>query len=357
MGIIKNEFALALNQVAQERGIAPDEVILSIEAAIVAAYGKEYPQHIEKEITARVNHDTGEAHLYEGEKDITPPGFGRIAAQTARNVIVQKIREAERRTAVGHYQEQLGTLIKGRIIRVDGYNAYVDLNRTEAVVPRSEQIHFEEYAPNISYTFLLKSIEDDKLGRTRIILSRADPEFLAQLFKREVPEIASGAVEIKAIVRRPGERAKIAVWSTRGSVDPVGACVGQKGVRVQVVTDELGKHEKLDIIQWQPEIKDFLTNALAPAKIESIDIDQEAKTANVTVHTSQAPLAIGKGGVNVNLAAELVHLVVNIVQIPDEVTAEAAAPEAAQVSSSSSEETPDTTSATTKVESSEEKTK
>ena len=342
MGIIKNEFALALNQVAQERGIAPDEVIASIEAAIIAAYHKEYPQHAEKVLNARVNHDTGEAHLYEGEVDITPPGFGRIAAQTARNVIVQKIREAERRTAVGHYQEQLGTLIKGRIIRVDGYNAYVDLNRTEAVVPRNEQIPTEEYAPNISYTFLLKSIEDDKLGRTRIVLSRAAPEFLAQLFKREVPEIASGAVEIKAIVRRPGERAKIAVWSTRGSVDPVGACVGQKGVRVQVVTDELGKHEKLDIIQWQPEVQDFLINALAPAKIEKIEIDQDTKTATVTVHTSQAPLAIGKGGVNVNLASEATGLTINIVQIPDvevpsqDQSAPAPAPEQTEVSSSES---------------------
>ncbi len=355
MGIIKNEFALALNQVAQERGIQPDEVILSIEAAIIAAYRKEYPEHAEKEVTSRVNHDTGEAHLYDGEKDITPPGFGRIAAQTARNVIVQKIREAERRTAVGHYQEQLGTLIKGRIIRVDGYNAYVDLNRTEAIVPRNEQIHSEEYAPNISYTFLLKSIEDDKLGRTRIVLSRSSPEFLAQLFKREVPEIASGAVEIKAIVRRPGERAKIAVWSTRGSVDPVGACVGQKGVRVQVVTDEMGKHEKLDIIQWQPETKDFLTNALAPAKIENIEIDVEAKTAKVTVHTSQAPLAIGKGGVNVNLAGELTNLSIDIVQIPDEVEATVTAPDTKQ-EASSVEETPDTTSATTEVVNSEEKT-
>lgn len=354
MAIIKNEFALALNQVAQERGIQPDEVIVSIEAAIVAAYRKEYPQHEEKELTARVNHDTGEAHLYEGEADITPPGFGRIAAQTARNVIVQKIREAERRTAVGHYQEQLGSLIKGRIIRVDGYNAYVDLNRTEAVVPRSEQIHSEEYAPNLSYTFLLKAIEDDKLGRTRIILSRASPEFLAQLFKREVPEIASGAVEIKAIVRRPGERAKIAVWSTRGSVDPVGACVGQKGVRVQVVTDELGKHEKLDIIQWQPETKDFLVNALAPAKIENIDIDTEAKTAKVTVHTSQAPLAIGKGGVNVNLAGELTQLSIDILQIPDEAQpdAEKANDKAEQAPA---EEAPSESPATTEVSSSEEK--
>lgn len=356
MGIIKNEFALALNQVAQERGIAPGEVILSIEAAIVAAYHKEYPEHAEKEVTARVNHDTGEAHLYEGETDITPPGFGRIAAQTARNVIVQKIREAERRTAVGHYQEQLGSLIKGRIIRVDGYNAYVDLNRTEAIVPRSEQIHSEEYAPNISYTFLLKAIEDDKLGRTRIILSRSSPDFLAQLFKREVPEIASGAVEIKAIVRRPGERAKIAVWSTRGSVDPVGACVGQKGVRVQVVTDELGKHEKLDIIQWQPETKDFLINALAPAKIESIEIDQDAKTAKVTVQTSQAPLAIGKGGVNVNLAAELTNLDIDIVQIPDEGGAPVVEVHQSEDPKAPPTETPDTTPAQTEVENSEKKT-
>ncbi len=352
MGIIKNEFALALNQVAQERGIQPDEVILSIEAAIIAAYRKEYPEHAEKEVTSRVNHDTGEAHLYEGETDITPPGFGRIAAQTARNVIVQKIREAERRTAIGHYQEQLGSLIKGRIIRVDGYNAYVDLNRTEAIVPRNEQIHTEEYAPNISYTFLLKAIEDDKLGRTRIILSRSSPEFIAQLFKREVPEIASGAVEIKAIVRRPGERAKIAVWSTRGSVDPVGACVGQKGVRVQVVTDELGKREKLDIIQWQPETKDFLVNALAPAKIEEIEIDVDAKTAKVTVQTSQAPLAIGKGGVNVNLAGELTGLSIDIVQIPDEGTpAETAAGPAEE--SAPVEVTPTEAPATTEESSSE----
>lgn len=318
MAIIKNEFALALNQVAQERGIQPEDVILSMEAAIIAAYHKEYPHEADKVVTARVNRDNGEAHLFEGEKDVTPPGFGRIAAQTARNVIVQKIREAERKTAISHYQKQLGTLIKGRIIRVDPYNAYIDLNRTEAILPRSEQIPGEEYAPNLSYTLLLKSIEDDKLGRARIILSRSAPDFLAQLFKREVPEIASGAVEIKSIVRKPGERAKIAVWSTRGSVDPVGACVGQKGVRVQVVTDELGRREKLDIIQYQPDIQEFLTNALAPAKIEKIEIDQATKTANVTVRTSQAPLAIGKGGVNVNLASDLTDLTVNVLQIPDE---------------------------------------
>lgn len=334
MGIIKNEFALALNQVAQERGIAPEEVISSIETAIIAAYQKEYPEEVGKELVAKVNRDSGEAHIYENEKDITPPGFGRIAAQTARNVVVQKIREAERKTAVSHYQAQVGTLIKGRIIRSDGYNAYVDLNRTEGVLPKSEQIPGENYSANLSYTFLLKSIEDDKLGRPRIILSRANPEFIVQLFKREVPEIASGSVEVKSVVREPGERAKIAVWSLRGGVDPVGACVGQKGVRVQVVTEELGKLEKLDIIQWQPELKDLLTNALSPAVIESISFDEDHKKAAVTVKVSQAPLAIGKGGVNVNLAGKLVGYDIDIVQIPD-----TEAPETENTTSDTSENT------------------
>lgn len=317
MGIIKNEFALALNQVAQERGIAPDEVVSSIEQAIIAAYIKEYPSEADKILMARVNRDTGEAHIYEDEKDITPPGFGRIAAQTARNVVIQKIREAERKTAVSHYQAQVGTLIKGRIIKVDGYNAYIDLNRTEGVLPKSEQIPGEHYAPNLSYTFLLKSIEEDKIGRPRIILSRAHPDFIVQLFKREVPEISSGSVEIKAIVREPGERAKIAVWSTRGGVDPVGACVGQKGVRVQVVTEELGKLEKLDIIQWQPDIKELLANALSPAIIDDISLDEDRKKAAVTVKVSQAPLAIGRGGVNVNLAGKLIGYDIDIIQTPD----------------------------------------
>jgi N utilization substance protein A len=318
MSIVKNEFAIALNQVANERGIQPDEVLTSIEAAIVAAYLKEYPDHADKTLLARVNRDTGEAHLYEDETDITPPGFGRIAAQTARNVIVQKIREAERRTAVDHYQNLVGTLVKGRVIRVDGYNAYVDLNRTEAVLPRTEQIKGEQYNTNAPLTFLVKAIEDDKLGRTRIVLSRAAPDFVAQLFKREVPEITSGHVEIKALVREPGERAKIAVWSTRGGIDPVGACVGQKGVRVQVVTDELSKLEKLDIIQWLPDTKQFMTQALAPAHIDLIELDEKTKHAKVTVKVSQAPLAIGKGGVNVNLASKLTQYAIDIIQVPDE---------------------------------------
>lgn len=319
MSIVKNEFAIALNQVATERGIAPEEVVVSIEAAIIAAYTKEFPAHGDRALLARVNRDTGEAHLYEDEVDITPPGFGRIAAQTARNVIVQKIREAERKTALGHYNDQIGTLVKGRVIRSDAYNTYVDLNRTEAVLPRAEQMRGETCSVNSTYTFLLKALEEEKTGRTRIIVSRASPDLIVQLFKREVPEIASGAVEVKAIVREPGERAKIAVWSTRSSVDPVGACVGQKGVRVQLVTDELGKLEKLDIIQWQPETKAFMTNALSPAKIDQIDLDEQKKVARVTVKVSQAPLAIGRGGVNVNLAAKITGYSIDIIQVPDDV--------------------------------------
>lgn len=326
MSIVKNEFAIALNQVATERGIQPEEVVASIESAIVAAYVKEFPAFTDKQIHARVNRDTGEAHLYESENDITPPGFGRIAAQTARNVIIQKIREAERSTAVNHYQSLLGTVIKGRVIRTDMYNTYVDLNRTEAILPRSEQMRNEHYTPNALFSFLIKSIDEDKTGRTRIVVSRSSPDLIAQLFKREVPEIASGHVEIKAVVREPGERAKIAVWSNRGGIDPVGACVGQKGVRVQVVTDELGRMEKLDIIQWQPNIKDFMINALAPAAIESIELDEVKMLAKVTVQISQAPLAIGKGGVNVNLASKLTKYAIDIIQIPDKGAAAEVAP-------------------------------
>jgi transcription termination/antitermination protein NusA len=320
MAIIKNEFALAVNQVAQERGIPAEEVITSIEQAVIAAYVKEYLEgDVEKVITAKVSRDNGEARIFdESGADVTPPGFGRIAAQTARNVIVQKIREAERKTAVSHYHAQIGTLVKGRIIRADSYGAYIDLNRTEGIMPKSEQIPGENYSANMAYTYLLKKIEDDKMGRPRIVLSRASPEFIVQLFKREVPEIASSTVEIKAIVREPGERAKIAVWSTRGGVDPVGACVGQKGVRVQVVTDELNRLEKIDIIQWQDDVKKLIANALSPAVVESIELDEENKRATVTVKESQAPLAIGRGGVNVNLAGKLSGYDIDIVQIAEE---------------------------------------
>ncbi len=316
MAIIKSEFALALNQVATERGISVNEVIASIEAAVIAAYKKEYPEDAEnKDIVAKVNKETGETKILKKNENITPPGFGRIAAQTAKQVILQKIREAEKKTVASYYQNQIGTIIKGRIIRYDGNNAYVDIGKAEAILPKEEQIKNEKYQVNLSLVFYLKSIENDKFNNPRIILSRTNPGLITELFKREVPEIANNNVEIKKVVRDPGERAKIAVFSSFQGIDPIGACVGQKGIRVQTVTDELGGNEKIDIIQWNNDKKQFLISALSPAKIQSVEIDEKNKKAKVYVDESEAPLAIGKNGINVNLASKLTELTIDIIQL------------------------------------------
>lgn len=320
MTIIKTEFALALNQVATERGISPDEVIASIEIAVIAAYKKEYPEKAQnlKNLTAKVNKETGETKIYENDIDITPPGFGRIAAQTAKQVIIQKIREVEKKTVVSHYQSQIGSIIRGRIIRYDGYNAYVDIGKIEALLPKEEQIKTEKYQVNISLVFYLKKIDNDKFSNPRIIVSRTDPRLVIELFKREVPEIANNTVEIKAIAREPGERTKIAVFSSHKGVDPVGACVGQKGVRVQTVTNEIGGNEKIDIISWNSDKKIFLIAALSPAKIKEVKLEDDNKKAKVTVDEKEAPLAIGKNGINVNLASKLTNCQIDIIQVKEE---------------------------------------
>ena len=314
MTIIKSEFSLALNQVATERGISADDVVLSIEQAIIAAYKKEYSKE-EEEIKVVVNKDSGEAKIFKDDKDITPPGFGRIAAQTAKQVILQKIREAEKKTVASHYLSQVGTLVKGRIIRYDGYSASIDIGKAEAILPKEEQMNNYQYRVNDNLIVYLKEISNDKFDNPRIIVSHSHPKLIEELFKREVPEIANGTIEIKKIVREPGERAKIAVTSIQSGVDPVGACVGQKGVRVQTVIDELGGMEKIDIIQWNKDDKLFIIAALSPAKIAQIELDIKNKRAKVTVDESQAPLAIGKGGANVNLASRLTGYTLDIVQV------------------------------------------
>ena len=320
MVIVKSEFALALNQVASERGITVEDVISSMEAAILAAFKKEHPEMVadeeeEAKIKVKVNMTTGETHILKEEKDITPPGFGRIAAQTARQVIIQKIREAEKKTVISHYKDQVGTTVRGRVIRQEGSVVYVDIGKTEAILPREDQMRNESYSVNNRYLFYLKEIGTNNLGYSRIIVSRSAPELISEIFKREVPEISNGTVEIRKVVREPGERAKIAVFSSQSGVDPVGACVGQKGVRVQTVTEELSGLEKIDIIQWNENPKIFIISSLSPAKVVSVDINEEAKIAKVTVEESQAPLAIGKGGINVNLAARLSGYEIDIVQV------------------------------------------
>src|SRR3989344_1062978 len=239
MTVIKSEFFLALNQVATERGISPDEVLDSIKAAVLAAYRKDYGKGDEINIgevlaaaaeeqndglEVKLNPDTGEMHIFEEKKDITPPGFGRIAAQTARQVILQQIREAEKKTIVEHYQDQVGTIVKGRIIRYEGRNVSVDIGKTEGILPMEEQIRREDYRLNDTYTVLIREIREDAYGNSRIILSRAHPDLVRELFAKEVPEIANGTVKIEGIVREPGDRTKMAVSSDQPGVDPVGAC-------------------------------------------------------------------------------------------------------------------------------------
>ncbi len=342
MSIVKSEFALALNQVATERGITADEVIESIELAILAAYKKEMSESglTEEELdeaSVKINRNTGEAHVLDKDNtDITPSGFGRIAAQTAKQVILQKIREVEKKTVLSQYTSQIGTTIKGRVIRYDGFHAFVDIGKTEAFLPREEQIRSEKYNVNDQMVFYIKEISEDKFGNSRIVLSRTDDRLLAELFKKEVPEISNGTVDIKKVVREPGERAKIAVYSTQGGVDPVGACVGQKGVRVQMVTNELGGSEKIDIIQWNEDPIIFITAAIQPATAEKIEIDAD-EHAIVTVQEDQAPLAIGRGGVNVNLASRLTGYDLDIQQIPSEKPEEEPAPESEETSGTTEE--------------------
>ncbi|MDP2861029.1 MAG: transcription termination factor NusA [bacterium] len=307
--VIRSEFALALNQVCSERGISPETVLETITAAIIAAYRKDYGGEME-DYLAQINSDSGEAKIYkktsEGEKgkEITPPGFGRIAAQTAKQVILQKIREAEKSAILTDYSGRVGNLVNGTILRYDGSNIIVDISKTEAIMPSPEQIPAEHYRPNQRLTFYILEIREGTRGG-EIIVSRSHKKLVEALFRREVPEIASKAVEIKEIAREPGSRTKIAVFSPQAGVDPVGSCVGQKGVRVNAVINELG-NEKIDIIQWNEDPEKFICASLSPAKeIEVLRLDKKGLVAKVAVPVEQLSLAIGREGQNVRLAARL----------------------------------------------------
>jgi transcription termination/antitermination protein NusA len=302
--IVRTEFALALNQVATERGIDPTVVLDTIKAAILAAYRKDYGTTELDILTVDLNPDTGEAKVIQEGKDITPPGFGRIAAQTAKQVILQRIREAEKQAVLADYQTKVGNIVSGMILRYDGPNIIVDIGRTQAVMPTSEQSPSEHYRLNQRLTFYIEGIRETMRGN-EIIVSRAHKGLVEGLFKREVPEVAQGSVELKIVAREAGGRTKVAVFSSQSGVDPVGSCVGQKGVRVQAVISELGGNEKVDIIQWSDDSKQLIISALAPAKDISVTLDPDRKSAEVLVPEDQLSLAIGRDGQNVRLAAKL----------------------------------------------------
>lgn len=250
-----------------------------------------------------------------GEEIIFPldnqDDFGRIAAQTAKQVIVQKLREAERESIVGEFTDKENTIVSGVVQRIERSTAFIDLGRTTAILPFEEQIQSERLRPGERVRAYLFSIEEGFRGLS-IRLSRSHPKFLIELFKNESQEIAQGVVEIVAVAREPGSRSKIAVKSNDERVDPIGACVGQRGVRVSAITEELSG-EKIDVIEWSSDARRFIATALSPAKAISIELNEEEKKAIVTVTPEEQSLAIGKGGQNVRLAAKLTGWKIDIV--------------------------------------------
>ena len=329
--VIKSGFLALLEQVAKERNIEVDDVVASIEAAIEAALRKDRPELFAEElldengeviedqeptVTFKVELDRTEGaakifRMEEGKReDVTPAGFGRIAAQTAKNVIFQKVREAERGAMLANFRDRLNTLVQGVVLRYDGRNAVVDLGRGQGIMPPEEQMRGEFYRPNLRIVMLIKDIRETPRGE-QVILSRADEQLVVKLFEREVPEMASGAVEVKAIAREAGVRTKIAVFSDQPGVDPVGACVGQRGVRVQEVIRDVN-NEKIDIIQYSDNVEDYLRAALSPAESLVITVDKKNKTVVVTAPDDQIALAVGRGGQNVRLAAKLTGYQISI---------------------------------------------
>jgi N utilization substance protein A len=325
MPTARTEFSQALKAIAQERGLDPDVILDTIKQAIIAAYKRDaLEQGVEVDTfdyDAVIDPVNGETKVFawplpaedatekdiekakKEKKDVTPPGFGRIAAQTAKQVIHQKIREAEKGAIMEEFQEKVGSLVSGLILRFDGPNVRVDLGRTEAIMLTEDRIPNERLNLNQRLSFLIKAINETPRGK-EIFLSRADPQFVVKLFAREVPEISSGSVEIKAIAREAGTRTKVAVFSSQTGVDPVGSCVGQKGVRVQAVTNEIGG-ERVDVIPWNDDVAELIKSSLSPAEGASVTLDKEANIAKVSAPEDQLSMAIGKDGQNVRLTAKL----------------------------------------------------
>lgn len=313
--IQRSEFALALNQIASERGVDPEVVLETMKGAILAAFRKDNPEALlpeegeEDPYSVTLNENTGETAVMKDGKDITPPGFGRIAAQTAKQVLLQKIREKEKDAVVAEYTKRVGTVVNGMILRFLGPNIVVDVGKAEAIIEPADKIPNEQYFLNKKLPVYIRAIDDEKRD---ILVSRSNPGLIEGLLKREVPEVNSGSVIIKNVVREPGNRAKIAVYSEQSGIDPVGSCVGQKGVRIQAVIDALDGLEKIDVIQWNPDPVKFITNALSPAKNLVVEIDEKAKTARVRAPQEELPLIIGREGQNVRLASKLTDYTIEV---------------------------------------------
>lgn len=309
----------ALQALATDRGISVDTLFSALAEALEAAYKKQ-PAALEF-AWVNIDTETGEMRVFaqeldeDGEPvgpelDVTPDDFGRIAAQTVRQVMTQRIREAERELKYEEYAGREGDIVTGIIQQSDSRYTLLDLGRVEALLPQSEQVNYERPEPGERVKAYIVEVRRTVKG-PQIVVSRTHPGLIRRLFELEVPEIADGIVEIKACAREPGQRTKIAVWSNDPNVDPVGACVGARGARVRMVVNEL-RGEKIDIVPFSDDRNDFVMKALQPAKVKEVRIDEENRTAEVIVPDFQLSLAIGKEGQNARLATRLSGLRIDI---------------------------------------------
>lgn len=328
-----------LNQIAQERDVPVDELIREIEEALAVAYKKYvgatgevdvkldpktgWRAYIEKEVVGEVLEPSFQMSVTEARRrrptaeigdfidvEVDPNRFGRIAAQTFKQVMTQKFREAEHRRIQDTFSEKLNDVVSGTVVRREDQTIFVQVNRVEAELPKWEQVPTEPYRPNDRLRVYVLRVENARRG-FKVIVSRTHPNLLRRLFELEVPEIADGTVVLKSVAREPGQRSKIAVESTDERIDAIGACVGQRGTRVQAIVDEL-YDEKIDVVPYSDDPRAFIINALSPAKVNNIKLDEETKSAYVVVPDNQLSLAIGKGGQNVRLAARLTDWKIDI---------------------------------------------
>ena len=342
-GLDIKQMITMVHSIADEKNLSEDEVMQAVEAAIAAAWRRDNGTR-EMNVRAELNREDGTAKVIvhydvveapEGigqitleeakkidkkallggviEQEFEAKSFGRVAAQTAKQVLLQKLREFERETMANEYGNKIGKIITGTVIRVESRVIRLDLGHGEGIMPGSEQIPGGHLVTGSRIRALLKNIDRDSNRGPTIILSRADAQFVKLLFLQEVPEIETGTVEIKAIAREAGRRTKIAVYSSSSDIDPVGTFVGTKGVRVQAVMNEIGDTEKIDIITYDHDIRNYIANALSPAEISRIDINESDKTATVYVTEAQQSVAIGRQGQNVRLASQLTGYDIDIV--------------------------------------------
>ena len=341
---MNQEFIGALKEIVKDKGISEDLLFTTIEDALVAAYKKNYagPTSSAQNVKVTIDRETGEIHVYsqkivveevfdtvteigleEAQEikptydlddvvdfEVTPKNFGRVAAQLAKGVVTQRIREAERSIIYNEYKEKEYDIITGTVLREDKGNVFVNIGKLETAIGPNEQIPRERFKFNEKIKLYVVEVKNTSKG-AQIVVSRTHPGLVKRLFELEVPEIYEGVVEIKSISREAGSRSKIAVVSHDENVDSMGSCVGPKGARVQNIVNEL-KGEKIDIIKWSKNPEEFIASSLSPAKVVSVTVDEESKSAKVIVEDNQLSLAIGKEGQNVRLAAKLTNWKIDI---------------------------------------------